>query len=52
MEQGANETDSGKPKYSGGGGPIPLPLCPLQIPHGLGTDVAKGDDSRDGHADY
>ena len=26
---------TGKPKYSGGGGSIPVPLCPPQIPHRL-----------------
>jgi hypothetical protein len=30
-----NEADRGQPKYSGGGGkPVPMPLCPPQIPHG------------------
>jgi hypothetical protein len=34
MEHRWNETDRGKPKYSGDK-PIPVPLCPPQIPHGL-----------------
>jgi hypothetical protein len=33
-----NETDSGKPKYSGKKKPVPVPLCPQQIPHGLTRD--------------
>jgi hypothetical protein len=32
-----NETDRGKPKYSGEK-PVPVPLCPPQIPHGLTRD--------------
>jgi hypothetical protein len=34
MEHQWNETDRGKPKYSGEK-PVPVPLCPPQIPHGL-----------------
>jgi hypothetical protein len=34
MEHRWNETDRGKPKNSGKK-PVPVPLCPPQIPHGL-----------------
>jgi hypothetical protein len=34
MEQRWNEIDRGKPKYSGKK-PVPVPLCPPQILHGL-----------------
>jgi hypothetical protein len=37
MEHRRNETDRGKPKYSGEK-PVPVPLCPPQIPHGLTRD--------------
>jgi hypothetical protein len=37
MEQRWNEIDRGKPKYSGGK-PVPMSLCPPQIPHGLTRD--------------
>jgi hypothetical protein len=40
MEHRWNEIDSGKPKYSGGG-PVPVPLCPPQIPHGLTRDRTR-----------
>jgi hypothetical protein len=37
-----NEIDRGKPKYSGGGGePVPVPLCPPQIPHELTWDRTR-----------
>jgi hypothetical protein len=34
MEHRWNEIDRGKPKYLGEK-PVPMPLCPPQIPHGL-----------------
>jgi hypothetical protein len=34
MEHRWNEIDMGKPKYAGEK-PVPMPLCPPQIPHGL-----------------
>jgi hypothetical protein len=37
MEHRRNEIDRGKPKYSGEK-PVPVPLCPPQIPHGLTRD--------------
>jgi hypothetical protein len=41
MEHRRNEIDRGKPKYSGKK-PVPLPLCPPQIPHGLSRDRTRG----------
>jgi hypothetical protein len=35
-----NEFDRGKPKYSGKK-PVPVPLCPQQIPHGLTRDRTR-----------
>jgi hypothetical protein len=40
MEHRWNETDRGKPKYSGEK-PVPVPLCPPQIPHGLTWDRTR-----------
>jgi hypothetical protein len=40
MEHMWNETDRGKPKYSGQK-PVPVPLCPPQIPHGLTRDWTR-----------
>jgi hypothetical protein len=37
MEHQWNKTDRGKPKNSGEK-PVPVPLCPPQIPHGLTRD--------------
>jgi hypothetical protein len=37
MEHRWNEIDRGKPKYSGKK-PVPVPLCPPQIPQGLTWD--------------
>jgi hypothetical protein len=37
MEHRWNEIDRGKPKYSGEK-PVPVPLCPPQIPHGQTRD--------------
>ena len=37
IEHQWNEIERGKPKYSGEK-PVPAPLCPLQIPHGLTRD--------------
>jgi hypothetical protein len=37
MEHRWNEVDKGKPKYSGEK-PVPVPLCPPQITHGLTRD--------------
>jgi hypothetical protein len=40
MEHRWNETDRGKPKYSGEK-PVPVPLCPPQILHGLTRDRTR-----------
>jgi hypothetical protein len=40
MEHRWNETDRGKLKYSGEK-PVPVPLCPPQIPHGLTRDQTR-----------
>jgi hypothetical protein len=40
MENRWNEIDRGKPKYSGEK-PVPVPLCPSQIPHGLTRDRTR-----------
>ena len=40
MEHMWNESDRGKPKYSGGK-PVPVSLCPPQIPHGLTRDRTR-----------
>jgi hypothetical protein len=40
MEHEWNEIDRGKPKYSGGK-PVPVPLCPPPIPHGLTRDRTR-----------
>jgi hypothetical protein len=42
MEHWWNEIDRGKPKYSGKK-PVPVPLCPPQIPHGLTRDADPSD---------
>jgi hypothetical protein len=41
MEHRWNETERGKPKYVGGGEPVPVSLCPPQIPHGLTRDRTR-----------
>jgi hypothetical protein len=38
MEHRWNEIDREKPKYSGEK-PVPVPLCPPQIPHGLTQEI-------------
>jgi hypothetical protein len=40
MEHRWNEIDRGKPKYLGEK-PVPVPLCPPQIPHGLTRDGTR-----------
>jgi hypothetical protein len=40
MEHRWNEIDRGKRKYSGKK-PVPVPLCPPQIPHGLTRDRTR-----------
>jgi hypothetical protein len=35
-----NESDKGKPKYSEEK-PVPVPLCPPKIPHGLTLDRTR-----------
>ena len=40
MQHRWNEIDRGKPKYSGKK-PVPLPLCPPQIPHWLTRDRTR-----------
>jgi hypothetical protein len=40
MEHRWNEIDRGKPKYSGEK-PVPVPLCPPQIPRGLTQDRTR-----------
>jgi hypothetical protein len=40
MEHRWNVTDRGKPKYSGEK-PVPVPLCPPQIPYGLTWDRTR-----------
>jgi hypothetical protein len=41
MEHRWSEIDRGKPKYSGGKKPVPVPLCPPQIPQGLTRDRTR-----------
>jgi hypothetical protein len=43
MEHRWNEIDRGKPKYSGKK-PVPVPLCPPQIPDGLTRDRIRAGD--------
>jgi hypothetical protein len=40
MEHRWNEIDRRKPKYSGEK-PVPVPLCPPQIPHGVSRDRTR-----------
>jgi hypothetical protein len=46
MEQRWNEIDRGKRKYSGEK-PLPVPLCPPHIPHGLTGDRTRASAVRD-----
>jgi hypothetical protein len=45
IDKRGNETDSGKPKYSEKK-PVPVPLCPPQIPHGSIRDRTRASAGR------